>query len=493
MTASQTHQYILLPARGVHLALPPSGIGHVGPPGPIQSGARASRHGEAPTVEVRVLDTIRDDGPALIEVSAQTALALRAYEPAVRLIPVVYYAAAVAPRPMPTAPPVTAGSRVAVTIALRVLSRGDGRPVAGATVIAFTDFVRRIGVQAETNANGDAYLALGAASARLERLYVYPRSGFWGALRHDATVATGTEIDLEPLDLGYVDALRHFYGHAPDEAGRDVRVGVIDTGVAAHPDLEIEGGENTVTGEDARDHGDNGEGHGTHVAGIITARGRPPVGLRGLAPAVALRSYRVFAHGSPFASNFAIAKAIDRAVADGCDLINLSLGGPAPDPATSLAIEDARDAGSLVIVAAGNDGHGPVNHPAADAFAVAVTAMGRLGTFPDDSTEASAVAPLFGADPDNFVAAFSNVGPEIDLIAPGVGILSTVPGGYAAQDGTSMACPAVTGMAARLLAARDDIRAMTRGRSRSDALAALVLHAARPLGFGAAFEGRGQM
>jgi hypothetical protein len=126
---------------------------------------------------------------------------------------------------------------------------------------------------------------------------------------------------------------------------RSIRVTiVIDTGIAAHPDLVIDGGENTVVGEDPQDFGDNGDGHGTHVAGIIAARGTPPSGIRGLAPAVTLRSYWVFGKNAEGASNFSIAKAVDRAVKDGCHLINMSLGGGPRDEATHSAIADARAA-----------------------------------------------------------------------------------------------------------------------------------------------------
>jgi subtilisin family serine protease len=57
-----------------------------------------------------------------------------------------------------------------------------------------------------------------------------------------------------------------------------------------HPDLSIQGGENTVTGEKPGDFGDNGGGHGTHVAGIIGAHGASGKGIRGVAPGVTLRS-----------------------------------------------------------------------------------------------------------------------------------------------------------------------------------------------------------
>jgi subtilisin family serine protease len=171
----------------------------------------------------------------------------------------------------------------------------------------------------------------------------------------------------------------------------------------------------------------------------------------------------------------------------------MSLGGGAPDDATRAAIEDARTQGCIVIVAAGNDSRQPVSFPASEPVAIAISAMGRKGTFPKGSVEMTDVAAPFGTDASNFLAAFSNIGPEIALTGPGVGIISTFPGGYAVLDGTSMACPAVTGMAAKLLSARPDILAMNRDQARSDAMAHALLLEAKPLGFGSNFEGRGQI
>ena len=83
------------------------------------------------------------------------------------------------------------------------------------------------------------------------------------------------------------------------------------------------------------------------------------------------------------------------------------------------------------------------------------------------------------------------MGPEIDLTSTGVGIISTVPGGYLALSGTSMACPAVSGFAARILATNPAVLAMPRDQSRSDQIARLVLMAAKTRGFAPEFEGRG--
>jgi subtilisin len=463
---------------------------------------------------VRVLDSIHEDGAKLVEMSADMASSLRTTAPGVRIVPVVYYRPAVAPRMTVIArprvrkargkkSPPTRGVRKTATraaaapvakITLTIISKMGSKPVAGATVVAFTDFASRAGDQGKTNAKGIVSLNLGAASKKLERLYVYPADSFWGRLDQAITVSSSTVVALDPIDFGFVDSLRFFYGNGGDDAGTGVTVGVVDTGVdTSHPDLTVQGGENTVTGESPGAFGDNGAHHGTHVGGIIAAHGQPGKGMRGVAPGVALRSYRVFGQGSEQASNFAIAKAIDRAVADGCDLINMSLGGGPQDPATSSAIADARAAGVLVIVAAGNDSRSPVSFPAADPRSIAVSALGRQGTFPTGAIEQGDVEGPFGTDRKNYIAAFSNVGPEIALTGPGDGIISTVPGGYAIMDGTSMACPAVTGLAARLLsrAANAAILAMPRNQARSDAMARALLESAGKLGFGPTLEGQG--
>lgn len=169
-----------------------------------------------------------------------------------------------------------------------------------------------------------------------------------------------------------------------------------------------------------------------------------------------------------------------------------AIGGGPRDEATHSAIADARAKGTLVIVAAGNDGRQPVSFPAADSLSLAVSALGRQGTFPDGTTELGDVAPPFGKDKKNFIAAFSNIGPELVLTGPGVGIISTFPGDkYAVLDGTSMACPAVTGAAAKLLSTQPALLANPRDQTRSDTMAKAVLQAANTLGFPATLEGQG--
>jgi subtilisin len=443
---------------------------------------------ERTETQVRVIDSISENGAKLVEATPEAAAALRAEQPGVRIVPVVYYHPALA-RPFARQASIVQSASPAPSVTFTVYSRTDRAAVRDAMVVAFTNFKNRTGAQGRTDAAGRVTLPVGGSKS-LERVYVYPRNGYWGLLRHHLAAAS-QELEVTPLDLAKPDGLRHYYSGVLDDAGEGVRVAVLDTGIGSHPDLQVEGGLNTVPDEDPADYGDNGEGHGTHVAGIIAARGIPPQGIRGLAPGVSLRSYRVFPQGSEDASNWAIAKAIDAAVADGCDLLNLSLGGGPDDPAVRDAIEDARSMGAVVIAAAGNDDREPVAFPASEPSVIAVSALGRRGTFPEDSVAAGFVGDPFGTDPDDFIASFSNVGPEIDLTGPGVGVVSTVPGGFAALDGTSMACPAVVGMSARIIAQSPDVLGMPRNQERSDAIGRSAFLAARLLGFGATFEGRG--
>lgn len=509
---TERSRYILLPARGVRAAATNAS--------PMasnflaelhqQAGATKAAAGGAPAI--RVIDSVHEDGAKLVEMKPADVTKLRAAQPGLRIVPEVFYYPAIAPRPMPiTSPAATAkkstrakttkttkaakaAKSAAATIKVKIVSKIGGAPIKGCMVVAFTDFANRVGAQGKTNASGEVALALGATSKKIERLYVYSPMSFWNALKMNFTLASGATFKLVPIDLGYTDELRHFYGNGSLTAGKGITVGVIDTGISPEPDLVIQGGFNAVTGENPNDFGDNGEGHGTHVAGIIAARGTPPNGIRGLAPDVTLRSYRVFGKNKPSASNFDILKALDRAVADGCDLINMSLGSQGSvDAATHDAISNARAQGTLVLVASGNDDRSPVGAPAKDPMALAISALGRKGTYPAGSVEVGDVMAPFGTDKKNYITSFSNVGPEIDLTAPGDGIISTFPHGYAVLDGTSMACPAAVGAAAQMLAGQSAILAMPRDQARSDAMAQFVLQKAKSLGFPPNLQGQGML
>ena len=461
----------------------------------LRSATPSGQNGGTAT-EMQVLDSTHEDGPKLVEMSPDAELNLKAEVPGLRIVPVVTYHTMRAEQAVirPAADP----SR---TTKCRVVDAQTKKGVAGAKVIAFTNFRRRAGAEGSTDRSGMAELAI-APGSDLDRLYVYGPARYWGHYSANRRADHNLIIGIEPVDSSSPSLLLHqLYGQLPPDAGAGIRVAIVDTGIAkSHPSLpNVSGGANLVFDEiqnDAGAVGDSGpatlEGdHGTHVAGIVGARPTGTVKLKGIAPGVELRSYRVFPNDGGGATNYDILSAIDRAVLDGCQIVNLSLGGGGEDEALRAAIIDAQTAGTLVVAAAGNDGRKPVSFPASIETCVAVSAMGRIGSFPDTSAEAADIARPYGNDKMNYLAAFSNVGPQIDFIGPGVGIVSTLPDDtFGVMSGTSMACPAIVGFAAYLLAANPAIQGKS-GAERVKLWKNLLAVAARPLGFGRDYEGFG--
>jgi subtilisin len=492
MEARGRRRYLVLPARGTRLTSDtPREAARVLMA--LGVGARLEVAGEA----CRVLDRVCADGVRLVEMSPRAALTLRGREPGLRVLPELLYRPALARCPRPVTEPARLAAPSRSTLTFDVLLAGTRAPLARAEVVAFTDLEAGEGVARRADAQGRVRLPWRAASKVLDALFVVPVGpGAWGFSGRRVRVTAGRALEVAALDLRTRDALRARYGVAPLTAGEGVTVGVVDTGVGPHPHLVVDGGRNTVWRERAEEIQDSGAGHGTHVAGIVAARGQAPTGVRGLAPGVRLRAYRVFGRQrpdeeGPGASNYSILKAIHLAALDGCDLVNLSLGGGDPDEALADAVGDARAAGTLCIAAAGNEERSPVSFPARLSSALAVSAVGREGTFPATSLAAGDVATPRGKDKRDFLAAFTNVGREIDLTAPGVGIVSTFFDGYAPLSGTSMACPAAVGAAARLLAGSPALLAAPRKAARSAGIARLVVAAARSLGFAPREEGHG--
>ena len=214
----------------------------------------------------------------------------------------------------------------------------------------------------------------------------------------------------------------------------DVTVAVIDTGIdASHPDLNVVNGVNFAKGKSWSD----GNGHGTHVSGTIAAIDNT-IGVIGVAPGANLVAVKVLDNrGSGFTSD--VIRGVDwvAANADTIDVANMSLGGSASST-LNAAVENAVNAGVVFVVAAGNESTDACSKsPASAPNAITVSAL-------DDRDGISNNDPF---------AYFSNYGSCVDMIAPGVLILSTWKGGdYNTISGTSMASPHVAGAAALYLA-----------------------------------------
>jgi subtilisin family serine protease len=161
------------------------------------------------------------------------------------------------------------------------------------------------------------------------------------------------------------------------------------------------------------------------------------------------------------------------------------------DIVLSQALDDARAAGVVVFCASGNGYRSPVAFPASYAYSIGISAFGRMGSFPPNSAQTGSAAAPFGTNPDYFIADFSNVGPDIDFTGPGVGIVSTFPGGYGVLDGTSMACPAIAGACGRLMSRNPTFLSMPADSSRVQHVHQELVVQAAVLGFGPNFEGHG--
>ncbi|OWQ82970.1 hypothetical protein CDN99_27555 [Roseateles aquatilis] len=289
-----------------------------------------------------------------------------------------------------------------------------------------------------TRLRGDARVRLAQPLNEFEALSAMPAAG--AAVAPAVSPPSPTSPYNDPY-FGLQKGFQQMSAAALQQVsvGSRVKVAIIDTGVdARHPDLAGQ-----VTGQ--RDYVDGGgalvdgvpERHGTEILGLIAARANNRQGIVGVAPGAVVTSYRacwsdVHTDRSrpPTArcNSFTLAQALGAAIADGADVINLSLGGPS-DPLLTLLARRAQSRGAVLVAAAPPE---------------------RVGAgFPSDVPGALVVASTGAvADKNGWLA------------APGQAVLTTVPGGgYDIDSGSSLAAAHVTGVVALLRAATPGVDA----------------------------------
>ena len=373
----------------------------------------------------------------------------------------------------------------------------DDAPAAGATV-----YLYGAGVPAQGRTGDDGTVSLSLLNETddtLHALFVNPQTGYWDLWIDNPRLSSSSKrnsIRLRRLDAmftGFPDSQLIGWGQRTmrlDQLdsrldGAGVKVAVIDSGAAtSHPDLgQIKAGRDfTVTPANDTAWTNDVVAHGSHCSGVIAGSSDNATGIRGFAPAADVRELRIFP-GGRFST---LLDALDYCIQQQVDVVNMSLGSGGTSDIMLQKLAQARQSGVACIVAAGNSGD-KVQFPGVSPDVLTVAAIGKLGEFPADSFHARQVPADGPIDKGYFSATFSCHGPEVDVCAPGVAIVSSVPpDGFAAWDGTSMATPHITGLAALALAHHPDLAGgLGKGTAaRVDRLFEIIKASATPLNLG---------
>jgi len=363
----------------------------------------------------------------------------------------------------------------------------DGAPQAEAEVSLFGSMLPASGV---TDANGQVTLSLfGETPESVRGLYVKPKSDYWSFYQRDPDISTdeANVVTLRALSdwpslAGFPRQRAYGWGQKAmrldqlpgNYRGQGIKIAIIDSGAATtHANLKgIKAGFDVLNKKTNPDGWDQDTlGHGSHCAGVIAAADIAS-GIRGFAPDAEVHACKLFPGGQISQLIDALEYCIDKQI----DVVNLSLGGAEVSEALEQQIVRAKRAGIACIVAAGNSG-GAVQYPASSPNVLAVAAVGKLDEFPADSYHAQTLDQNVDAY-GYFTAKFSCFGPQVAVCAPGVAITSCVPpNNFAAWDGTSMATPHVTGLAALTLAHHPDFQSpqyKARGAERVERLFQII-------------------
>jgi subtilisin family serine protease len=373
-----------------------------------------------------------------------------------------------------------------------VIRGSDGAPLPRATVALTGASWPAKGV---TDSDGRVVISLlGETPGSITAVYAQAERDYWDrwVVRPQLVPEGDNLITLDRLDqtvpdfpgrqmFGWGQKAMHLDRIPPSYRAHGIKVAVIDSGIAtSHPDLT----DPVVGGTDVADNAGwsvDVIGHGTHCAGVI-AGADTGTGIIGAATEAEIHACKIF----PGGRISALLAALDYCIEQNIDVVNLSLGTGEFSPLVAQKIAAARSIGMACIAAAGNNGSDKVLFPASLDTVLTVAAMGKVGESPQDSSHAF---QMFGEPTSEgyFSAKFSAYGPGVDVCAPGVAIISSIPpDGYAAQDGTSMAAPHVTSLAALTLAHHTDFHQqfVPRNEARVERLFQILRDSCQPLDFG---------
>lgn len=379
--------------------------------------------------------------------------------------------------------PVTVTSQDEKPILARVLARLQ----TGEEFIAETD-----------RETGKADLQLPPGHVSVVRLEVHPEKDYWPVCQEPSEIGSTHPVILAPLS-----PVPRLFRHASlnlrsldgmeELTGKGVKVGVIDSGIGVHRDVIVSGApKNFVNSNKPSDVVDQ-LGHGTHVAGIIGARGEV---FKGYAPECDLYNLRAFdEEGRGFVST--VAPALKTAIGEDLDVVNMSfvLVGQIVSEERLLRdlVESAYQAGILLVAAVGNKSRTSAGVPASYPRVIGVSAVAQsatpAGRFPAEFKRRYPANAATGY----YTPSFSNVGSGVDTTAPGICVVSTaIGGGFVAMTGTSMSAPQITGLAALLIEKHQNDPAFPpKGPARVDFILARLQELAVDLGLGVSYQGWG--
>jgi subtilisin len=351
---------------------------------------------------------------------------------------------------------------------VRVLGEAD-RPIPNAVVNLYGP---GFPAQAITDPSGQASLQTDAVDGGgMVAIHVRPAADYWERYIHSPSLELGQTnvVRLNPLErtaarfpgerpYGWGQRIMRFDRAPAEWTGAGAKIGIIDSGCDnSHPQLRhIVQGTDLTRERDAqgtRDQDTRGWrvdelAHGTHCAGTIAAAAGPSQAIIGCAPAAEVHVFKVV----PGGHSSDLVEALDQCIARDLDIVQIGVSSDQFSELVAQKITEARLHGVACVAAAGNSG-GAVQFPGNVPGVLTVSAVGKLGEYPEDTRHAQRTLPQLIGPSGIYATNFSCWGPQIGVCAPGVAIISSVPGGgYAAWDGSSMAAAHVVGLGALLLA-----------------------------------------